>query len=85
MIIAAEAEAKQIELVAAAKAQAYKMISAVIGPDNAALIEIMKLVAAEGIGITPQVMVGGGGAGMTDALMGTVLKGMLKEKTKSRK
>ena len=76
-IINAEAEAEQLKLVAEAKAQAYKKISEVIGPSNAALIEIMKLVAAENIQITPEVMVGSGGAGMTDALMGTILKGML--------
>jgi len=81
-IIAAEAEAEQLKLVAEAKAEAYRKISEVIGSDNAALIEIMKLVAERGIQITPDVMVGSGGAGMTDALMGTVLQGMLEKKTK---
>ena len=83
MIIDAEAEAEKIRLVAEAKAGAYELISKVIGADNAALIEIMKLVATENIRITPEVMVGESGAGgMTDALMGTVLRGMLnKEKT----
>ena len=52
----------------------------VIGPDNAALIEIMKIVAEQKIRITPEVMVGGGaaGGGTTDALMGTILKDMIK-------
>jgi uncharacterized membrane protein YqiK len=78
VIIAAQAEAEQIELVAEAKALAYKKISDVIGPDNAALIEIMKVVSESNIRITPEVMVGGSsGNGMTDALMGTVLRGML--------
>ncbi len=76
-IIDAQAEAEQVKLVAEAKAQAYKMVSEVIGADNAALLEIMKLVATEGIKITPDVMVGGPGGGMTDALMGTILKDML--------
>ena len=84
IIIDAEAEAEQIKLVAEAKAKAYELISSVIGPKNAALIEIMKLVAAEKIKITPEVMVGAGASGMTDALMGTVLKGML-EKEAARK
>ena len=54
----------------------------VIGSDNAALIEIMKLVAAEKIRITPEVMVGGSeSSGMTNALMGTILKDMLKTKS----
>lgn len=76
-IIDAQAEAEQVKVVAEAKAKAYQMISDVIGPDNAALIEIMKLVAEENIPITPDVMVGGAGGGTTDALMGTILKGML--------
>jgi uncharacterized membrane protein YqiK len=83
-IIEAQAQAEQIRLVAEAQAKAYRMVSDVIGPDNAALIEIMKLVAAEGIKIAPEVMVGGGGAGMTDALMGTILKGMLKKESVPR-
>ena len=68
---------------AEAKAQAYKKISEVIGPDNAALIEIMKLVESGQIRITPEVMVGGGGSGMSDALMGTVLRGMLDKEAAS--
>jgi len=76
-IIDAQAQAEQIKLVAEAQAKAYRMVSEVIGPDNAALIEIMKMVAADQIDITPDVMSGGAGAGMTDALMGTILKGML--------
>lgn len=84
-IIDAQAQAEQIKLVAEAQAKAYRMVSDVIGPDNAALIEIMKMVAAEQIDITPDVMSGGAGAGMTDALMGTILKGMLnKESSSSR-
>ena len=77
MIIDAEAEAEQIKLVAEAKAQAYRMVSEVVGPGNAALLEIMKLVATDKIQITPDVMVSGGAGGTTDALMGTMLKGML--------
>ena len=84
-IIEAQAEAEMIKLTAQARAQAYKLISEVIGPNNAALVEIMKLVATDQIRITPEVMVGGGGAGMTDALMGTVLRGMLEERTPAKK
>jgi len=85
IIIAAQAEAEQIKLTAEARALAYKKISEVIGRDNAALIEIMKLVEAGKIRITPEVMVGGAGAGMTDALMGTVLRGMLDKEAASGK
>ena len=84
-IIDAQAEAEQIKLVAEAKAQAYSMISEVIGANNAALLEIMKIVALENIKITPDVMVGGQGGGMTDALMGTVLKDMINRQSGSRK
>jgi len=85
VIIAAQAEAEHIKLTAEARALAYKKISEVIGRDNAALIEIMKLVEAGKIRITPEVMVGGAGAGMTDALMGTVLRGMLDKEATSEK
>lgn len=85
VIIGAQAEAEQIKLIAQAQAKAYELVSSVIGPDNAALIEIMKLVASERIRITPEVMVNGGSGGVTDALMGTLLKGMLKEQAKSGK
>jgi len=84
-IIDAQADAERIKVTAEAKALAYKKISEVIGPNNAALIEIMKLVEAGRIRITPEVMVGGAGAGMTDALMGTVLRGMLDKKSSGRK
>ena len=85
VIIAAEAEAEQIRLVADAKAQAYKMISDVVGPQNAALLEIMKLVATDNIQITPDVMVSGGAGGTTEALMGTMLKGMLDKQAAVKK
>lgn len=83
MIINAEAEAAMIKLVAEARAEAYRKISAVIGADNAALLEIMKLVSSENIRITPEVMVGAGG-GSGDALMGTMLRGMLKKTEQSK-
>jgi uncharacterized membrane protein YqiK len=78
VVIEAEAEAEMITLVAEAKALAYDKISKVLGADNAALLELIKLVASEKIDITPQVMVSGtSSTGMTDALMGTILKGMV--------
>ncbi|MBN2210778.1 MAG: hypothetical protein JW709_05215 [Sedimentisphaerales bacterium] len=81
-IIEAQAEAEMVKLVAQAKADAYKLISEVLGNDNAALLEVMKLVAESNIRITPEVMVGSSNnSGTTDALMGTILKDMLsKEK-----
>jgi uncharacterized membrane protein YqiK len=86
MIIDAEAEAAQVKLIADAKAQAYKQISESIGQNNAALIEVMKVAAEKNIRITPEVMVSGGSSTATDALMGTILKGMVnKEPIDSKK
>ncbi|MHC4551572.1 MAG: SPFH domain-containing protein [Planctomycetota bacterium] len=84
VVIAAQAEAEQIALVAEAKAKAYELISKVVGPDNAALLEIMKLVATDEIKITPDVMVSGSGSA-TDALMGTMLKCMLDQQEQTSK
>jgi uncharacterized membrane protein YqiK len=85
VIIEAQAEAEKTTLIANAKAQAYKLLSESIGQNNAALIEIMKLVSEKNIRITPEVMVGGS-SGVTDALMGTMLKGMMdKEAEKVKK
>lgn len=76
VIIEAQAEAEKTTLIADAKAQAYKLLSGSIGQNNTALIEIMKLVSEKNIRITPEVMVGGSSS-VSDALMGTMLKGML--------
>ena len=84
VVIAAQAEAEQIALVAAAKAKAYALVSEVVGPNNAALLEIMKMVATDQIQITPEVMVNGGAAGTTDALMGTMLKGMIEKDAQTK-
>ena len=78
MIIDAQAQAEMIKVTAQAQAKAYELVANVIGSDNAALIEIMKLIASENIRITPDVMVGGSSqSGMSDALMGTILSGKL--------
>ncbi len=84
-IIAAGAEAEMIKITAQARAQAFEWISKVIGSNNAALIEIMKVVATDNIKITPEVMVGGSGGGAVDALMGTILKGMLEKSETGKK
>ena len=80
VLIEAEAEAEMIALVAEAKAAAYQKISEVIGANNAALLELIKLVATANLDITPNVMVSGNSdSGMSDALMGTILKGMVNQ------
>ena len=76
IIIQAQAEAEKTKLIADAKSQAYKLLSDSIGQNNTALIEIMKLVADNNIRVTPEVMVSGSSS-INDALMGTMLKGML--------
>jgi hypothetical protein len=56
-----------------------------IGPGNAALLELLKIVGEAGINITPRVMVIGGGNGTggasaeTTALIGTMLDSMLSD------
>ena len=71
----AEGEAQAIQIKATAQAEAYKKVADQIGKNNAALIELLKIVGDRNIQITPRVMVGGsagrdaGGA----ALVGTLL------------
>jgi len=84
VIIEAQAEAEKTKLIADAKSQAYKLLSGSIGQNNAALIEIMKLVAENNIRVTPDVMVGGSSS-VSDALMGTMLKGMLDKEAETVK
>lgn len=75
ILIQAAAEAEKITIVAKAKADAYRLVAESIGEGNAALIEIMKIVAENNIKITPDVMVGGSSTGgITDALMGTIMR-----------
>ncbi|AQT69262.1 Band 7 protein [Anaerohalosphaera lusitana] len=78
--IEAEAEAAKIETLAQAQAEAYRKVADVVGEQNAALLEIMKLVSEQGVQITPDVMVNGGESKMSDALMGTILRGQLQDK-----
>ena len=74
---------------AEAQAEAYRVIATQIGPSNAALVELLKIVGERGINITPRVMVlgesnGSGGAtsagsAETTALIGTILDRMVQE------
>jgi regulator of protease activity HflC (stomatin/prohibitin superfamily) len=81
-IIDAQAQAEMVKTVAQAQAEAYQKIAQVIGSNNAALIEIIKLVAENKIDITPNVMVGAGTGTVSDALMGTILKDMINKPEK---
>jgi uncharacterized membrane protein YqiK len=85
-IIAANAEAESIQIQAQAQADAFRQIAEQIGPGNAALVELLKIVGESGINITPRVMVAAGAAGgssqgstnaETTALIGTMLDSMM--------
>jgi uncharacterized membrane protein YqiK len=84
-IIEAGAEAEAIRIKAEAQAEAYRVVAQQIGPGNAALVELLKIVGEQGITITPRVMVvgdaNGGGEGgegtETTALIGTMLDTMI--------
>jgi uncharacterized membrane protein YqiK len=82
-VIAAGAEAESIEIKAEAQANAYKLIAEQIGSNNAALLELLKVVGERNIQITPRVMVtggnGGGGEAQSTALIGTMLDSMIEE------
>jgi uncharacterized membrane protein YqiK len=81
-VIAAGAEAESIEIKAEAQAAAYKLIAEQIGSNNAALLELLKVVGERNIQITPRVMVTGGGGGgdaHSTALIGTMLDSMVEE------
>ena len=83
-IIEATAEAEAIRIRAEAQAEAYRVVAMQIGPGNAALVELLKIVGESGINITPRVMVAGTGQRNsapgnpeTTALIGTMLDSML--------
>ena len=88
VVIAAGAEAESIKIKAEAQANAYKLIAEQIGSNNAALMELLKIVGEKQIMITPRVMVTGGGAGsgdgQTTALIGTMLDSMVQDTPQNR-
>ncbi len=88
VVIEAEGEAQAIEIKAMAQAEAYRVIAEQIGKGNAALMELLNIVGAQGINITPRVMVigsgeaSGTGSAETTALIGTMLDSMVEKETK---
>jgi uncharacterized membrane protein YqiK len=80
-IIAAQAEAESVEIKATAQANAYKLIAEQIGSNNAALVELLRIVGERRIEITPRVMVTGGASadGQATALIGTMLNSMVQD------
>jgi uncharacterized membrane protein YqiK len=73
-VIEAKAEAEATKIKAVAQAEAYRQIAEQIGKDNAALLEVLKVVGERNIQIAPRVLVtGGSGDGAGSALVGTLL------------
>jgi regulator of protease activity HflC (stomatin/prohibitin superfamily) len=75
----AEGEAQAIKIKAQAQADAYRLIAEQIGKNNAALVELLKVVGERNIQITPRVFMSGehSGQSMSTALMGTMLDQMI--------
>ena len=79
-IIEATAEAEAIRIGAEAQAELFKRLAAEIGPQNAALLELLKVIGERNIEITPRVMVigkDGSGGNEGTALIGTMLDSMV--------
>jgi regulator of protease activity HflC (stomatin/prohibitin superfamily) len=73
-VIEAKAEAEATKIKAVAQADAYRQIAEQIGRDNAALLEVLKVVGERNIQIAPRVLVtGSSGDGAGSALVGTLL------------
>jgi uncharacterized membrane protein YqiK len=78
-ITEATGEAEAIRIKATAQAEAFTAIAAAIGPNNAAVMEMLRVVGERNINITPRVYVGGGAGasgstgGSSAALIGTML------------
>jgi uncharacterized membrane protein YqiK len=70
-------EAKYIEITAEARQKAYQAMAQALGQQGVTQLELMKMISDGKVQITPQVMVTGG-AGMQDALAGTILSGAAK-------
>jgi uncharacterized membrane protein YqiK len=79
-IIEATAEAEAIRIGAEAQAELFRRLAEEIGPQNAALLELLKVIGERNIEITPRVMVvgqDGGGGNESTALIGTMLDSMV--------
>mgnify|MGYP006138703535 CR=1 FL=1 len=84
VLIEAAAEAEAIKIKADAQAELFRKLSQEIGMQNAALLELLKIIGERDIEITPRVMVVGqnGGGHEGTALIGTMLDSMLQKQEK---
>ena len=78
-VIEADAEAEAIRIKAEAQAELFRKLAEEIGEQNAALLELLKVIGEKEIEITPRVMVTGDNRthGEGTALIGTMLDTML--------
>ena len=84
-VIEAKADAEATKIKAVAQAEAYKQIAEQIGKNNAALMEVLKIVGERNIQIAPRVLVTGQGAGGgASALVGTLLDRITTEDEQSK-
>ncbi|HJO16479.1 MAG TPA: hypothetical protein QF800_06280, partial [Phycisphaerales bacterium] len=80
VLIEASAEAEAIMIKAEAQAELFRKLAEEIGMQNAALLELLKIIGEREIEITPRVMVVGGSDGGSHegtALIGTMLDTMI--------
>ena len=79
VLIEASAEAEAIKIKAEAQAELFRKLAEEIGEQNAALLELLKIIGEREIEITPRVMVVGsnGGGHEGTALIGTMLDTMV--------
>jgi regulator of protease activity HflC (stomatin/prohibitin superfamily) len=85
----ATAEAEAIRIRAEAQASSYRQIAEQIGKNNAAMVELLKVVGERNIQITPRILVlgdqGTGLGGTGTALMGTMLDQMVSKQEEEKK
>jgi regulator of protease activity HflC (stomatin/prohibitin superfamily) len=84
VLIEASAEAEAIKIKAEAQAELFHKLAQEIGMQNAALLELLKIIGERNIEITPRVMVvGQNGSGHEGtALIGTMLDSMVQRQEK---
>ncbi len=69
-----QGEAEKILAIGKSTAEAYDLTRAAIGPDSVALIELMKLIAAGNIKITPDIVAGGDTGSLINIMLAKMLE-----------
>lgn len=68
-----QGEAEKILSIGKATSEAYRLTREAIGPEAVALIEMMKLISAGSVKITPDIMAGGDGGSLINVLLSRML------------